>query len=194
MYGCINTLGENMDRANYATSVMPHLPILVRAASALVGFSDAEDAAQEALLRAWHAWHNLRDITSVRSWLLQIVYNVCLDWQRGHFGTHRRRTSSLSDDSLSLPLLEDDPGSSDHAIALDLHQAIQELDESLRQVILLRFFVGLDATEISTIISIPSGTVRRRIQRAIMQLRTRLEPSHPTLLMNYHLLKEEADV
>jgi RNA polymerase sigma-70 factor, ECF subfamily len=181
-----------MDRANYVASVMPHLQILIRAASALVGFTDAEDAAQEALLRAWYAWPDLRNDTAVRRWLLQIVYHVCLDWQRGRFGTHRRRDIPFPDESLPPDLLERDPGSSDHAAILDLRQAVASLDEPLRQVIMLRYFAGLDATEIGTTLNIPAGTVRRRLQRAIPQLRSRLtQPDIAFKLL--HAQKEEAD-
>ncbi len=181
-----------MDRASYATSVMPHVPVLIRAASALVGSADAEDAAQEALLRAWHAWPELHDLSAVRRWLLRIVSNVCLDWQRGRYGTHRRRTEPLTDTPALLSLLGDDPGSSDHAASLDLRQAVAALAEPLRQVIVLRFYAGLDAAEIGAALAIPPNTVRSRLQRALTQLKSSL--SHPdTTLSLLHASKGNDD-
>jgi len=172
---------------------MPHLPILIRAASALVGFADAEDAAQEALLRAWHAWPELQELAAVRRWLLRIVYNVCLDWQRGRFGTHRRRTESLTDTTALPGLFDDDPGSSDHATSLDLRQAITALDEPLRQVIVLRFYAGLDATEIGAALTVSPNTVRSRLQRALTQLKSSLAYPDASLSL-LHVSKGKADV
>src|SRR5215469_7527946 len=96
----------------------------LRIAKALIGHEDAEDAAQEAILRGLAAWGELRDIGAARGWLLRITYNVCADWRRGRYGTTRRLTQSLPDDDAPPPaLLGADPGASDHAAALDLRQA-----------------------------------------------------------------------
>lgn len=64
---------------------------VVRLAAAIVGPAEAEDVAQEALLRGWQAWPSLRDRTVVRSWLLRIAANVCKDWLRGRLGVGESR-------------------------------------------------------------------------------------------------------
>jgi RNA polymerase sigma-70 factor (ECF subfamily) len=112
----------------------------------------------------------------VRPWLLRITVNVCRDWQRGRFGTHRRRTEPLSDDPPleQLALIGDDPGASDHAAALDLRRAINSLDEDLRLVVALRYYAGMDATAAGAALGIPSGTVRTRLRRALRLLREQL--------------------
>jgi DNA-directed RNA polymerase specialized sigma24 family protein len=66
---------------------------MMRVAAALVGLADAEDAAQEALMRAWQAWKTLRDVDAVRPWLLRITVNVCRQWRRGNFGRHATLSS-----------------------------------------------------------------------------------------------------
>lgn len=182
-----------MDRARYAACVTPHLPTLIRAASALVGFADAEDAAQEALLRAWHAWSDLRDETAVRRWLLRIVYNVCHDWRRGHFGTERQRNQPLPDEAPELISLLGDAGSSDHAAMLDLRQAVAALESPLRVVVILRFYAGLDAGEIGAALDIPAGTVRSRLHRALAHLRQRIAPNQLSLTIP-HSQQEATDV
>lgn len=177
-----------MNDTPYAAKVMPYLPLLIRTAAALVGRDDAEDAAQEALMRAWKAWPTLGDDAMVRPWLVRIVINVCFDWQRGRFGTSRRRNDILPDEEvMPLTLLGSDPGSSDHATALDLRDAVNALTYDLRQSVILRYYVGLDASEIGDAMRIPAATVRTRLRRALTLLRDRLNLSIPDA-------KEVADV
>lgn len=156
--------------------LMPaHLPIMLRAAAALIGTADAEDAAQEAILRAWQSWETLRDPAAVRSWLLSITVHVCRDWQRGRFGTRRARTQPIVDDEvLPLALLGADPGASDHTGAMDLRSAINALDEDLRIVVALRYYAEMDSSEIGAALGIPAATVRTRLRRALGLLRERL--------------------
>jgi RNA polymerase sigma-70 factor, ECF subfamily len=160
-----------------------HLPAMLQAAAALVGSADAEDAAQEAILRAWQAWDTLRNPALVRTWLLRITVHVCLDWRRGRFGTRRALTLPLLDDaSLTLAVLGADPGASDHTGALDLRQAINALDNDLRIAIVLRYYAQMDATEIGTALGVPPATIRGRVRRALLILRERLAgPSSSTM-------------
>lgn len=164
-----------MDYESFAMSVSPHTFAMARMASALVGQADAEDAAQEALVRAWNGWSTLRDLGALRPWLLRITYHVCLNWQAGRFGTHRRLTESLGDGS-EYPLLvaRPGPGTGDHADALDLRAAVATLSDDLRHVVVLRFYVGMDATEIGAVLDTPPATVRTRLRRALLALRDRL--------------------
>lgn len=160
---------------DFGTLMPAHLPAMLRAAAALVGAADAEDAAQEAITRAWQAWDSLRDPALVRAWLLRITVHVCLDWRRGRFGTRRSLTLPLLDDALlPLAMLGADPGASDHTGALDLRQAINVLDTDLRVAIVLRYYAQMDATEIGTALGVPPATIRSRVRRALIQLRKRL--------------------
>lgn len=157
---------------------------VLQVAAALVGLADAEDAAQEAFTRGWLAQHALRDTTATRAWLVRITYNLCLDWQRGRFGTHRAHTEPLeyAEGERPLATLDADPGTSDAAAALDLRAAINHLDTDLRLVVLLRYYAGMDATEVGAALGIPSATVRTRLRRALAHLRERLHPAPETLV------------
>jgi RNA polymerase sigma-70 factor, ECF subfamily len=161
----------------FGALMMPHLPAMLHVAAALVGTADAEDAAQEAVLRAWQAWEALREPGALRSWLLRITTHVCQDWQRGRFGTRRARTLPLldADGGPPLALLGTDPGASDHTGALDLRQAINRLDADLRVVLVLRYYADMDASEIGAALGMPSATVRTRLRRALQVLRERLD-------------------
>ena len=172
--------GRAEEIGGFGAQMPPHLPAMLRVAAALVGAADADDAAQEAILRAWQAWDTLRNPAVLRSWLLRITVNVCRDWQRGRFGTRRALTLPLlEDDALPLAMLGADPGASDHTGALDLRQAINSLDDDLRIVVVLRYYAQMDATEIGAAIGSPSATVRSRLRRALVLLRERL--SGPSL-------------
>jgi len=166
-----------MPGEDFAALVQPHLARMLRVAGALVGRADAEDATQEAVVRAWQSLAELRDRGAVRAWLLRITVNVCYDWQRGRFGTHQRLNAPLDtdDDALPLALLVSGPGASDHAAALDLHQAVAQLEDSLRLAVTLRYYGGLDATEIGAALNVPPATIRTRLRRALTLLRAALD-------------------
>src|SRR5262245_14631345 len=78
--------------ASFAQGVLHHTAALLRVDAALVGVAHAKDAAQEALVHAWHAWAKLRDGGALRPWLLRITVNVCREGHRGGFGRHARLT------------------------------------------------------------------------------------------------------
>ena len=166
---------------SFAAVVPLYAPAMVRVAAALVGPAEAEDAVQEASMRAWQSWSQLRNPSSVRPWLLQITVNVCRQWRRGLKGQQQAHLQSLPEDTDMqhlhvLAMLESDPGTSNHTGALDLRAAINTLPTDLRVVVVLRFYAGLDATEIGGVLSIPPGTVRSRLHRALLQMREYLQP------------------
>ena len=160
-----------------ANELARHAEAARHVAMALIGPSDAEDAVQEALVRGWQAWATLRDPAAVRPWLLRITVNICRDWRRGRYGTHRRLNGPLEDiDLRPLAYIVTPPGASIHT-ALDLRNAVNKLDEPQRVVVVLRYYGGLDASEIGEILMIPSSTVRTRLSRALALLRASLADS-----------------
>lgn len=166
---------DDPEAARFARLVPPYTPAMLRAAAALIGMADAEDATQEAVVRAWQAWSTLRDEAALRGWLLTITVNVCRQWQRGGFGRRLRLMEPLpEEDSRLLAHIESDPGASDHTGALDLRAAVNELPDDLRLVVVLRYYGGMDATVAGAALGIPSGTVRTRLRRALLILRERI--------------------
>jgi RNA polymerase sigma-70 factor (ECF subfamily) len=161
------------EHADLDAQLAAHKDVMVRVAAALVGPADAEDAAQEASVRAWRSWDELRDREAVRSWLLRITVNVCHDWLRGRFGTRVRRTESL-DAGSDIATLDLDPGRMRYAAALDLRSAINRLEEPLRVAVVLRYYAGLDSAEIGASFGVPPATVRTRLRRALELLQAAL--------------------
>lgn len=171
----------------FSSLVAPHTGAMARVAAALVGLADAEDAAQEALLRAWQHFPTLRDFGAMHTWLLRITVNVCRNWQSGRFGTARRQNEPL-DDAIHGALSARDEGDGlASADALDLRQAIARLPIDLRRVVALRFYAGMDSTTLGAVLDLPAATVRTRLRRALELLRQDLRapepdgsPSYPT--------------
>lgn len=169
-----------MDYERFASLVAPHTATITRIAAALVGIADAEDVAQEALMRAWRAWPTLREADSTRAWLMQITVNVCRTWRARGLGI--RPDAGALDQLHTAVSLEDIPSVAEsatdhiaeHINALDLRQALMTLSADLRQIIVLRFYVGMDSTEIGALLSMTPATVRTRIRRAVIQLRRAL--------------------
>ena len=173
-------MGVSAGTDNSFSAIVPlYAAAMLRLAASYVGPADAEDAIQEAAMRAWQAWPTLRNRAAVRPWLPQITVNVCRQWRRGLKGQQQAHLQSLpADDSQLLDL---DPGTSDHTGALDL-QAVKLLPDELRSVVMSRFYAGLDATEIGSALGIPAGTVRSRLHRALTHMHERLVPPPPDLV------------
>lgn len=173
-----------LSKDEVAAALALHAESARHVALALIGPADAEDAVQEALVRGWQAWESLRNPAAVRPWLMSITVNVCRSWQRGRYGTHRRLSEPLEDaNQRPLAYIVSHPGASFPTAALDLRNAINQLDDPLRVVVVLRYYGGLDATEIGEALDIPSSTVRGRLSRALTLLRASLgdsgdQPAH----------------
>jgi RNA polymerase sigma-70 factor (ECF subfamily) len=133
---------------------------VVRVASAtLGGTSEAEDAAQEAFIKAFRTLPRLENKSSFYGWVCRIVVRVCLD---------QRRLKR----SQYLPLLTDIPGqcccdcASSAATTLLVWQILNELSPAMRAALVLRELDGLEYDEIGITLHIPVGTVRSRINAA----------------------------
>ncbi|CAN5715264.1 N/A [soil metagenome] len=137
----------------------------------------AEDIAQETFVRAWqHA--GAYDVRKGRvdTWLLTIARNLAIDARRV-----RAREVDNPDDAGLLQLISAEPGPEDRGVLVDesrrLHEAIRELPEEQRRVLLLTAFQGRSGKEISASEGIPVGTVKSRLHTAMLRLRAMLEVS-----------------
>ncbi len=164
-----------MEYERFGPLVTPYTEMMARVSAALVGMSDAEDAAQEALVRAWRAWPSLRDADATRAWLMQITVNVCRTWLRRD--GLRGRFDDLSEADRLGSQTTPAPGTADHADALDLRRALRSLDDDMRAVVALRFYAGMDSTEIGELLGVSPATIRGRLRRALLRLRQTLDAS-----------------
>ena len=161
------------DAQAFAALVAPHLELSFKAAHLVTGSAaDAQDAAQEALVKAWLALERFRPGAPFRPWLLRIVINEA----------HNRRRASGRQAGLALRLATDPqrhaPGAEAIALAREdrdrLRAAVAALGESDQLVIAARYFLGLSEAETATVLALRRGTVKSRLSRALGRLRETL--------------------
>lgn len=171
-------------RQSFESLVQPHLDAAYNLARWLLrDESAAEDAVQEAALRAFRYIDSLRG-DDARAWLLGIVRNTCF--------THleRRRNApdhvDFDDSAFEAAAGAAEPRSADPAALLEQRKlrglvdaAIRSLSPPLREVIVLREFEDLEYAEIARIVSVPVGTVMSRLARAREKMRDALQKSIP---------------
>lgn len=138
----------------------------------------AQDAVQEAYLRAFTKLGTYKPTGKFSSWLTRVALNEALMMRR------RDRADTVSLDEIGEELVSPtEPGSGEqtadqfveaaHARAL-LEHAIDALPENFRMVFVLRVVEGLDVRETAECLELNSSTVRTRLFRAQRQLRTEL--------------------
>ncbi|BCJ39743.1 RNA polymerase sigma factor [Actinoplanes ianthinogenes] len=206
-----------MGFAEVAAPLRPE--ILAHCYRMLGSAADAEDAVQDAYLRAWRGFDRFEGRSSLRTWLYQIATNVCLrladqrgrralpaglgaaeaDWQA------RARPAPAETRWLSpLPVDPADEAGARQQIRLAFVAALQHLPAKQRAVLILRDVADLPADEVAATL----GTTTIAVNSALLRARDRLrrlapdpdgmtEPDHPHLqkqLLRYVDAFERADV
>jgi RNA polymerase sigma-70 factor (ECF subfamily) len=135
----------------------------------LADASEAQDATQDALVRAWRSSGSLRDAASFQAWFDRILVNVCRDRLR-----RERRIRFIALDGIA-----DAAGRTDSfkrvLDADEVVRTIAALDVDLRTVVILRFWADLSVDDIALRLDWPVGTVKSRLHRALARMRTDLE-------------------
>jgi RNA polymerase sigma-70 factor (sigma-E family) len=143
------------------------LPAAVAAARRITGnLPAAEDAAAEALARAYVRWPRLADVSYREAWVMRVAINQAL----GQARTEARRERILRRQP-PPPAAFLDPGSELRQL---LVQRIQRLPRRQREVIALRYFADLPVDEIAASLGLSAGTVKTHLHRAIEALRADL--------------------
>ena len=128
----------------------------------------ADDAVQEALIKAWRELPRLRDAERFDAWLRRLLINACHD-------EGRRRRRAL----LHQLVLSDEPAGADGWIRVEnrerIGRAFERLPIEQRVVVVLDHYIGLSDTEIAATLGTPLGTVKARIRRAMQALRAAID-------------------
>lgn len=134
----------------------------------------AEDAAQEAFIKAYYALGRFRSGAPFRPWLLRIVANEAINRRNA---AARRPTVDLL--AATPYVANEDPSPEERAIAGErrerLLSALNDLREDDRIVIAYRYFFDLSEAEMAEALGVARGTVKSRLSRAIGRLRGRLD-------------------
>jgi RNA polymerase sigma-70 factor (ECF subfamily) len=152
------------DAAAFDALIAPLLDPAYRLAAILLGDrTEAEDAVQEAALKAWSRLRQLRgDRSRLRAWFLSVVANEC---------KMSRRRSWWS--VIRLPELGGSGRfAEDVAVrGIDLQRAIRKLPEDDRVALFTYFYLDLSLEEAASVMRVPVGTAKSRIYRAARRLR-----------------------
>ena len=160
------------DTAAYGELVQAHQEIAFRTAYLVTGSAaDAEEAAQDAFLKAYRALGRFRAGAPFRPWLLTIVVNEARNRRRAA-GARERLALRALDDPLSggaAPSPE-----AELLVAEDrerLLSAVAALRDGDRLVVSCRHFLGLSEEETAEMLGVPVGTVKSRLSRALARVR-----------------------
>lgn len=141
-------------------------------------WQDADDIAQEALLKAFRAFPTFDGRASLSTWLYTVARSASIDWHRSRLGQAAQRENPLpSTHPASQP--RPDEVCSQQQQRERLWQAIQGLDERQRVPLVLFEIDGLSYDEIAAIEDVPVGTIRSRLSRARQELREQLAEELP---------------
>ena len=157
----------------FGALVRRHEVMAVRVATVVCGSSGAEDATQEAFVRAYRSLHRFDVQRPFRPWLARIVANVAKNRVRSE---HRHT-------QLALRAPRDVVAPDEAADAVDaasrrelLADALGRLGERDRLVIAYRWFEDMSEREIAAALGVRPGTVKSRLSRAMDRLRVELAP------------------
>ena len=132
---------------------------LFRTAKGILGDESlALDAVSEAIFRAFKGIKRLRETKYVETWFIRIQINVANDF-------YRRQKHEIVMEEVPDGVYHDDHSE------LEFSQMIETLQPTLREIISLKYYSGYTLNEISTILNIPEGTVKSRLNRALKILR-----------------------
>lgn len=166
--------------------IWPHAATVLRVAQVLCRHrADAEDLAQETMLKAFKSLEQFRDGTDAKNWLMAILRNTRIDRIR----TKAARHEAASYDELLLeseaaeasPAADSSVWHDPRALleALSDQQMIEsllELPEEIRWSLLLVDVEGLEMKDAAAVMNIPAGTVKSRLHRGRQMLREKLAP------------------
>jgi RNA polymerase sigma-70 factor (ECF subfamily) len=124
---------------------------------------EAEDAAQNAVLRAWRHRESLRADASMTEWLRQIARNETMR-------LHARVVPVATDPQELLELGNSEQRTDAAILRLDVAQALAALEESDRALLLLRYGADLTQPAVAQAVSIPEGTVKVRLHRLRLRM------------------------
>ena len=177
------------DTAALETLLVRYQPHLYRFGLRMCGnVEDAGDVAQESLISMARSVRDFRGDSSVSSWLYTIARRFCIKKRR------RSKFAPAREESLDVPATDvarhlTDPGpnpeqaATNRELATALAHAIDRLDPSQREVLVLRDVEGLSAREVARVVGVSVEAVKSRLHRARVAIREELAPAlgHPVI-------------
>jgi RNA polymerase sigma factor (sigma-70 family) len=163
------------DARAYEELVRPHQEVAFRVAYVITrNAADAEDASQEALVKAWRALGRFRAGEPLRPWLLRIVANEARNRRRSAGRRERLvlRVAASSGEAAPSP----EEAVLGRAERERLLAALEELPEQARVVLAYRYLLELSEQETAAALDVRLGTVKSRSARALEKLKEAYGP------------------
>ena len=149
-----------MDALTFQAEIRRIEKLLYRIAWSYMGSNaDAEDAVQDALIKAWEKRDTLRDLKQFRPWMARILTNRCRDMLR-----RRRKFSFIPLEDAAAQ--ETEPPEEIAPVV----EAMEKLNPELRTLVTLHYVDGYSIQDLSEALGIPAGTVKTRMKIARKQL------------------------
>ncbi len=139
--------------------------------------AEAEDVAQEAMLRAYRNFHRLRDRERFRGWLVRTTWRLALDRIRATGRRERREQAALAE-GLREAAVENVTAARE--LERRVAAALDSLPEKLRLVMTLAAIEGYNTSEVAKLTGLPEGTVKSRLFLARKKLAEKLEWNEKT--------------
>jgi len=136
--------------------------------------ADAEDATQDALVKAWRALGRFRADEPLRPWLLRIVANEARNRRRSAGRRERLVLRAAEDSGEAAPSPED--AVLDASQRAELLRALDELPDAAREVLACRYLLELSEEETAAALDLAIGTVKSRTSRALDRLKEAYGP------------------
>ena len=146
-------------------------PLFAIAFGALQNREEAEDAVQDAFVKAWKARWHVRSPEKFPAWIATIVRN------RAHDVLMRRRTIPLDEQFNEIPRDQAQFWLADAERYQQVHAALASLPELYRSVIALRYLEEMDYATIERTLGLSNGALRGILGRALAAMRKRLKTS-----------------
>ncbi len=144
---------------------------------------DAEDIVQETFIRVFNAIPNFRGEANFSTWVFRIANNVFLDMRKkakAHPQTSLQDSVELEESEVTRQIEDPGPQPQDIAQQAELNKIMQEAINSLpdyqKTMVILYHTQSKSYEEIADIMNLPIGTVKSRLNRARIALKSKLQP------------------
>jgi RNA polymerase sigma-70 factor (ECF subfamily) len=137
--------------------------------------AEAEDVAQEAMLRAYRSFHRLRDRERFRGWLVRMAFRLALDRIRAKGRRERHEYDATLATLSAQPEASVENLVASREFERQVAQALDALPEKLRIVMVLAAIEGYNTHEVAKLAGLPEGTVKSRLFLARKKLAESLQ-------------------
>lgn len=176
-------LSDNRDdAAGFAAVIEPHVAYLLRLAHRFTGGkTDADDLAQEVMIKVYAQWRAFAVMEKPRAWLARVTYNTYIDSVRRDTRSplaQRVACTEGDNNAIAIPLSSESDtaaqASNDFTNAV-LKRALAQLPPDQRALVALHDIEGYTLIELESVLDAPLGTLKSRLHRARAQLREILD-------------------